>query len=51
MSRRKFLKEAGVLKLEVEGNTLTGEPRSFKSDAMGWCAAKPRLRRVSAPCC
>lgn len=39
MTVKKFLSEAEPLCVEVCGNTLTGEPRSFASDAMGWCVA------------
>ena len=36
MSKRKFLAEADVMTVEMAGNTLTGEPRTFSSGACGW---------------
>jgi len=36
MSHSKFLANASALEVDVDGNTLRGEPRSFSSGAMGW---------------
>jgi len=36
MSKQKFEKSAKALVVDVDGNTLRGEPRSFSSGAMGW---------------
>eukprot|EP00325_Prymnesiales_sp_UTEX-LB-985_P033238 CAMPEP_0174714670 /NCGR_PEP_ID=MMETSP1094-20130205/18654_1 /TAXON_ID=156173 /ORGANISM="Chrysochromulina brevifilum, Strain UTEX LB 985" /LENGTH=187 /DNA_ID=CAMNT_0015914071 /DNA_START=82 /DNA_END=642 /DNA_ORIENTATION=+ len=36
MSKSKFLNNASALEVDVDGNTLRGEPRSFSSGAMGW---------------
>ena len=36
MSANKFLKSGKSLKIDVDGNTLTGDPRSFQSGNLGW---------------
>ena len=36
MSASKFLASGKVLEIDVDGNTLRGEPRSFSSNNLGW---------------
>ena len=36
MTIKKFLETASALEIDVEGNTLRGEPRTFASGAAGW---------------
>jgi len=36
MSIKKFLESAKALEIDVDGNTLRGEPRTFSSGAAGW---------------
>jgi len=36
LSTKKFLASGKTLEIDVDGNTLKGEPRSFSSGALGW---------------
>jgi len=36
MTAKKFLASGKAIELDVDGNTLRGEPRSFSSNALGW---------------
>ena len=36
MSAKKFLESGKAIEIDVDGNMLRGEPRSFSSGAMGW---------------
>ena len=33
---KKFLESGKAIQIDVDGNTLRGEPRSFSSGSMGW---------------
>jgi len=36
MTSAKFLSKAPTLKVEIDGNVLTGAPRTFSSGGKGW---------------
>ena len=36
MTAKKFLESGKAVEFDVDGNTLTGLPRTFASGAMGW---------------
>ena len=47
MSTSKFLSTAKAVEITIDGNTLRGEPRTFSSGNMGWCASCS----ISCCCC
>lgn len=36
ISAKKFLESGKRLEIDVDGNTLTGDPRAFSSNNLGW---------------
>ena len=46
MSIKKFLETASALEIDVEGNTLRGEPRTFSSGSVGWYLGGKILMKI-----